>query len=70
MENNELIEHSKVSRQYWIQEQAPAGNYFDSVGLDPRTTEEQAFDCLRSYRKTFSERKFRLVRKTTDPLPY
>jgi hypothetical protein len=55
-----------MEKQYWIQEQAPAGNYFDSVGLDPRTTEEQAKAALNSWRKTFPTRKVRLVIKTTS----
>ena len=57
-----------METQYWIQEQAPAGNYFDSIGLDPATTEEQAISFLQSWKNTFPERKFqfRLVLKTTE----
>ena len=55
-----------METQYWIQEQAPAGNYFDSIGLDPATTEELARIAMTSWRETFPERKFRLVIKTTS----
>ena len=36
--------------RYWIQEQAPAGNFFDSIGLDPRTTEAEALNRFRSHK--------------------
>jgi hypothetical protein len=48
----------------WIQEQAPAGNYVDSIGLDPRTTEAEALVELRGWRETFPKRACRLVRRT------
>jgi hypothetical protein len=57
---------TNMETQYWIQEQAPAGNYFDSIGLDPATTEEQAISFLQSWKNTFPERKVRLVLKTTE----
>jgi hypothetical protein len=55
-----------MEKQYWIQEQAPNGGYFDSVGLDPRTTEEQAKAALKSWRDTFPKRNVRLVIKATS----
>ena len=57
--------NTKPETQYWIQEQAPAGNYFDSVGLDPRTTKEQAIEARNSWTNTFPARKVRLVLKTS-----
>jgi hypothetical protein len=49
---------------YWIQEQAPAGNYFDSIGFHPDKTEQDALQDLREWRKTFPKRVCRLVRRT------
>lgn len=50
--------------RYWIQEQAPAGNFFDSVGLSPGTVEDEAIAEFHSWRKTFPNRQCRLVART------
>ena len=57
-----------MERQYWIQEQAPSGDYFDSIGLNPRTNLAEAEQQLRDWHKAFPERTIRLVLKTTEPL--
>lgn len=62
-----------MKQSYWIQEQAPAGNYFDSIGLPPTTTKVAAIKELRSWQRTFSNRVCRLIRRTDEviagPLP-
>ena len=54
---------TKAEQSFWIQEQAPAGNFFDSIGLDPRTTLKDAKRQTRSWAKG-NDRKVRLVVRT------
>ena len=46
-------------RQHWIQEQSPNGGWFDSVGLP--TTEAEARRQFDSWKRSFPDRKVRLV---------
>lgn len=52
-------------RKFVIQEQAPAGNYFDSIGLDGRLTFWEALEKYRAWRDSFC--KARLTRYPAVP---
>ncbi len=58
----------KMQKRYWIQEQAPDGGYYDSVGLSPDTTEEEAKLAWVSWKKSYPNRVVILVLKTTTPI--
>ena len=46
--------------KYWIQEQNPHGNWFDSYGM---VDLDRAVENLQSFRRTFPDRKFRMVKR-------
>lgn len=55
-----------TQQQYWLQEQQVAGNWVDYIGMDPRTTLEQAVADFKATSKfmgskKMGERKVRLV---------
>lgn len=50
-----------MKTKYWIQEQAPAGNFVDSLGFDPTTSQDAALDEHREWQKSFPTRNTRLV---------
>lgn len=58
---------SEDEGKYWIQEQAPSGNFYDSIGLDSKTTEEEAMNTLEVMKRNWGPfHNFRLViRKDT-----
>lgn len=49
---------------YWIQEQAPNGGFFDSVGLALGTSEAEAITQARMWRRSWPNRVVRLVART------
>jgi hypothetical protein len=49
---------------YWIQEEAPAGNYFDSVGFQLGTTEAEAIRRLKNWQRSWPTRTCRLIQRT------
>jgi len=49
---------------YWIQEQAPAGNYFDSIGFPEETSLEHAVGEFEGHVKAWPKRTCQLVRRT------
>lgn len=53
-----------IEQSYWIQEQAPAGNYFDSIGFPPGTSRKHAVKELRQWQKAWPKRVCRLVHRT------
>ena len=54
-----------AEQSFWIQEQAPAGNFFDSVGLPKRYTLAQAKKQARQWAKFKAGRSVvRLVVRT------
>jgi hypothetical protein len=53
-----------MKKTYWIQEQAPAGNYFDSIGFPEGTSEEYARQQLSDWEKAFPKRVCQLVLRT------
>jgi hypothetical protein len=53
-----------MEHQYWIQEQAPNGGYYDSIGLPVHTGEKEAKEQFRVWAKCFPNRNCRLVIKT------
>ncbi len=56
--------------RYWIQEQAPDGGFFDSVGLDASTDLESAKAQARSWAKSFPNRIVRLIIRNDTVIEY
>jgi len=56
--------------RYWIQEQAPDGGYFDSVGLCPGQDLETAKAAALAWAKTFPDRKIRLIVRVDTVVEY
>ena len=54
--------------RYYIQEQAPAGNYFNCVGLDIKDTRERAQKMLTEWKVSYPDRNYRLVMEVVVPL--
>lgn len=54
----------ETETRFWIQEQAPSGNWVDSVGLHLECTEKEALKDIKGWKKSFPKRQTRLVRKT------
>lgn len=52
-----------MSCKYWIQEQAPAGNFYDSVGLGAADTLEKAINEALSWQESFPDRVVRLIER-------
>lgn len=57
---NQLKEAPDMAPVYWIQEQAPNGEYFDKIGM-PGQSETAALAQLRSWRQTFPHQIVRLI---------
>lgn len=57
-----------IEQQYWIQEKAPAGNYFDSIGLPKLATQAMAIAQLKSWQEEFPDRKVRLIMRLDIPV--
>ena len=55
----------KTQKRYWIQERAPDGGFFDSLGLST-CNEEDAIAQLKSWREKFPDGKFRLILRTDE----
>jgi hypothetical protein len=62
-ERSQIVEN-KIGPQFWIQDQAQNGGYFDSVGMEIGATLEQATNQLDSWRKSFPARNSRLIERT------
>jgi len=52
-----------MTKTFWIQQQAPAGNYYDRVGFAPRTTKRYAIRRLLAWRKAFPTDHARLIQR-------
>lgn len=50
--------------RYWIQEQAPAGNFADSVGLRTGCSDAEAITRFRAWQSSYPEGVFRLITRT------
>lgn len=59
---------SEEPKHYWIQRQAPAGNWVDFIGYPIGTTEEQSRDALDQQQSADTEENFRLVLRTDTPI--
>lgn len=57
-----------MKKQYWIQEQAPNGGWFNSIGLSPSTPEVVAKKEAADWQKAFPNRKVRLALIITVPV--
>ena len=68
MARGKLIESCMQTKMFWIQEQAPAGNWVNSVGLDIKTTKDEALLILKQWRQALPEAKYRLAEVTTSPI--
>ncbi len=53
-----------MSYQYWIQQQAPDGGFFDVIGMSENGTLEAAQVQFESWKEEFPARSVRLVLKT------
>lgn len=54
--------------QWWIQEQAPDGSFYNSVGLSGGTTAAEAVERAASWQASFPHRVVRLAQITTTPV--
>lgn len=59
-------------KSFWIQQRAPAGNYYDSLGLHKGCTREEAIKELQGTRehwKGYPQHQFRLIERTDTVIP-
>jgi hypothetical protein len=58
----------QVEIEYWIQEQAPAGNYYDSRGMHQGCSLGEAVAELASHKQYWPDSVCRLVQKLIVPI--
>jgi hypothetical protein len=63
-----FTERKKMQKQYWLQLQAPAGNYYDSLGLEPRTTLDEAVGRFKDFCDFHKPQRARLIERVDTPI--